>query len=146
MTEVEKSKLSDNFSDWEFRCRCGCGSMWVDLYFLEALEELRSIENRPVHILSGCRCPRHNKAIGGTVGSLHLASKEVPCRAGDIVIAGLSVRRMFGLARQVPALKGGGIGVYPGEGFIHVDNRDGLARWARLNKGDGYSKIPRNFY
>ena len=149
MTKVEKTRLSENFADWEFRCRCGCGSMWVDWALIEALEEQRAIHGVPVHILSGCRCKRHNDAKGGTKNSLHLTQinrATVACRAADIYVAGQPVRSMFRAARAVPAFREGGIGVYPGEGFVHVDVRRGKARWARLERGGEYVKIPRNLY
>ena len=44
----------------------------------------------------------------------------------------MSVEDMFDKAIMIPAFANGGIGVYD-EGFIHVDVRDGKARWARIN-------------
>ena len=149
MTKKEKTRLSEHFADWEFRCRCGCGSMWVDWGLVEALEELRGVLGSPVHILSGCRCRRHNEVVGGKENSRHLTQANgsaVPCRAADIYIAGQPVRNMFRAARAVPAFLNGGIGVYPGEGFIHVDIRKGKARWQRTSKGAPHTKVERNLY
>jgi len=39
---------------------------------------------------------------------------------------------MYELAERVTAFREGGIGVYPERGFIHVDIREGRARWGHL--------------
>ena len=144
------SSLSKNFSEWEFQCRCGCGIMLVQHKLIDALEKLRVVaENRPIHILSGCRCKPHNYIVGGTTLSFHLCGgpfRDEAC-AADIVIAGLGVRRMFRHARDVDEFRDGGIGIYIEEGFIHVDVRGEVARWCREQKSSPrYSKIPRNYY
>jgi uncharacterized protein YcbK (DUF882 family) len=36
------------------------------------LEEIRTHFDRPIHILSGYRCPAHNKAVGGAPDSQHM--------------------------------------------------------------------------
>ena len=54
--------------------------------------------------------------------------------AADIVIGELDVYRMALLAEQIDEFRGGGMGIYPDTNppFIHVDVRDGRARWAKL--------------
>jgi hypothetical protein len=39
---------------------------------------------------------------------------------------------MYRLAQEVPGFYGGGIGLYPDDGFIHVDVRGHEARWAKV--------------
>jgi hypothetical protein len=44
----------------------------------------------------------------------------------------MSPAEMYRLAEDVEAFRNGGIGVYPDKGFIHVDVRDGRARWGQF--------------
>jgi len=119
--------LSRNFSKHEFTCRC-CGRIEINPRLVDALQELRDLAGLPVGVTSGYRCPDHNRAVGGAKQSQHLLGN-----AADIVVKGRSVAEMHTLAEQVPAFRDGGIGVYPEQGFIHVDVRDGRARWGQLD-------------
>jgi uncharacterized protein YcbK (DUF882 family) len=118
--------LSRNFSKSEFACRC-CGKAEIDQRLVDALQELRDLAGAPVRVTSGYRCPDHNRAVGGAKQSRHLLG-----HAADIVIKDLSVAGMYELAERVDAFREGGIGVYPERGFIHVDIREGRARWGHL--------------
>lgn len=119
--------LSRNFSKHEFTCRC-CGRIEINPRLVDALQELRDLAGLPVRVTSGYRCPDHNRAVGGAKQSQHLLGN-----AADIVVKGRSVAEMHTLAEQVPAFRDGGIGVYPEQGFVHVDVRTGRARWGRLD-------------
>jgi uncharacterized protein YcbK (DUF882 family) len=131
--------LSPHFSRWELACRCGCGGEWVAQELIAKLEQLRSQLGGPhIHVLSGCRCSAHNAAVGGTRDSRHLVGD-----AADIVAVNVELRDAFRAAVAIPF---GGIGVYPAEGFLHVDCRPGTARWARLRRGGPYVGIPPGFY
>lgn len=56
-------------------------------------------------------------------------------KASDISIASVSVKAMYEAACLVPSFNDGGIGIYPDNNFVHVDVRNGHARWARVGKG-----------
>lgn len=119
--------LSKDFSKSEFTCRC-CGEVTVSAVLMAALQQLRDLAGRPISILSGYRCPDHNRKVGGTRFSQHLLGT-----AADLVIPGLTPREVYDLAVQVPAFRDGGIGLYPKEMFIHLDVRPtGPKRWARI--------------
>ena len=64
--------LSANFSEWEFRCKCGCGEVVVTPGFLKRLQDARSIADVPFNINSGYRCRAYNLQIGGASDSEHL--------------------------------------------------------------------------
>ena len=124
-------QLSEHFSSDEFACR-HCGQFHVDQRLISALEQLRA-KVGPIHITSGYRCPDHNKAIGGAPKSEHVLG-----RAADIVATRFNLLRLLAEVELVEAFRTSGIGLYPDEGFIHVDvGRPKPARWGRL-KGKGY--------
>jgi len=120
--------LTKNFSRHEFACHC-CGEVKVDMRLVEALQKLRDLAGVPIRVVSGYRCPKHNAEVGGAKNSYHLRGM-----AADIVIGELDVYRMALLAEQIEEFRGGGLGIYPDVNppFIHVDVRDGRARWAKV--------------
>jgi uncharacterized protein YcbK (DUF882 family) len=119
--------LSSHFSTAEFCCK-HCGRFKIVGNLITSLEELRALGPEPIIINDGYRCVEHNQEVGGAPNSEHVRGM-----AADIRIQGLSLQQMYARAEQVQGFKNGGIGVYD-EGFIHVDVRDGRARWARKGK------------
>lgn len=117
--------LSPHFSTSEMQCH-DCGECVLDPGLIPALEQLRALGPEPILVDDGYRCPEHNAAVGGVNGSQHTEGK-----AADIRIEGLNLQQMYDRAKSIPAFLNGGIGVYDG-GFIHVDIREGKARWARI--------------
>lgn len=108
--------LTAHFSSREFACR-HCGAERVSCELLAGLEELRRIiGNRPIRIVSGHRCPRHNRAVGGAARSRHVI--------GDA--ADLEQR----VATPEQARRAGfrGIGTR-GPWVVHVDMRPEPATW-----------------
>lgn len=116
--------LSQDFSRYEFTCRCGCGFNTVDAELLGVLQPLRDNFNDIVHISSGCRCLTYNTQIGGASKSFHMWGQ-----AGDIKVGGASPKQVADYLERM--YKGWyGIGRY--STFTHVDVRSGKpARWGR---------------
>jgi uncharacterized protein YcbK (DUF882 family) len=82
-----------------------------------ALEPLREALGRPLKITSGYRSPQYNKSVGGAPGSQHTSGI-----AADIALeSDEEMAKAAAIASKISAI--GGIGLYPGEGFIHVDIR-----------------------
>jgi hypothetical protein len=119
--------LSKNFSRCEFSCQCGCGFDRIKPELVEQIQRFRNflwISNGrevPVRICSGCRCPGHNEAIGGTRNSLHVQGNaaDVLFEHFPVMVAG----RMVYQANQLGFMKVGGLGVYPDRNFLHLDIR-----------------------
>jgi hypothetical protein len=132
--------LSKNFSKSELRCRCGrcdCDGSATSTELIVVLELIRAHFSAiapggkaKITINSGHRCPSHNRDVGGSASSRHLAAI-----AADIVVR---QKQHDGLYQRVPTIvvhewlremfqKRYGLGLY--NGFNHVDVRPEGARW-----------------
>lgn len=131
--------LSEHFNKAEFEDRTTheCN---MNPKLITALEQLRAILGRPITINSGYRSPSTNAAVGGVGHSQHMLGDAADLKIPDGKGGWLSTWELLALAEEVEAFRDGGIGVYPeNNDFIHLDVRDGRARWARRN--DVYVKI-----
>lgn len=112
-----------HFSPRELACKCGgryCrGEYYHDVEFLDGLEATRAIMGRALRLTSARRCDRHNAKVGGRSRSQHKLRI-----AGDIELDG---HDPVALARA--ALKSGFTGIGFGNGFLHVDQREGRTAW-----------------
>jgi len=113
-------KLSPHFARSEFICPC-CQQVQVDPRLVDALESLRTLVGRPIHINSGYRCVKHNKAVKGSPRSQHLSG-----HAADIWVANMSGQALYEIASTLPEFTGLGVGA----NYLHVDVRFGpRSRW-----------------
>jgi len=98
---------------------------------VEVLEPMRKKLGRPLTITSGFRSPDYNAKIGGAPGSQHTQGI-----AADVAM-GTDTACLVGAAVASTLQACGGIGVYPGRGFIHVDIRPRVNRkatwWCQVN-------------
>jgi uncharacterized protein YcbK (DUF882 family) len=92
----------------------------IDVRLLDLLNTLsRKISaDEPFHVISGYRSPKTNaslRANGGGVAenSLHLLGQAI-----DIRLPGTKLRDLY---RAAVDLRRGGVGIYPGSDFVHVD-------------------------
>jgi uncharacterized protein YcbK (DUF882 family) len=116
------TKLSAHFSSHEFTCH-HCGKLpngYPSQALLTYLEKLRAHFDTPVTVMSGYRCPKHNKAVGGATHSQHLQGT-----AADIILKDVSPRDVWAWANENNV--DGGVGRYAS--FTHVDKRGFKARW-----------------
>ena len=118
---VVNGRLSANFTEAEFRCRC-CGQLprgGMSPALIVALQAIRDRYGVPVTVNSGYRCVVHNRAVGGSPNSQHLVGN-----AADFVVRGIPASRVF--ADLDPAHQGG-LGRY--NTFTHIDVRPNRVRW-----------------
>lgn len=78
------------FKKSEFTCRCGCGTNNIDLNLVKILDKIREHFGAACTVISGCRCSKHNKEVGGVQGSRHVLGK-----ASDIYIAGVTSNKLL---------------------------------------------------
>jgi uncharacterized protein YcbK (DUF882 family) len=113
-------RLTDNFSRWEFACRCGCGFNTVDYELVTKLQEIRSRIAYPVTVTSGSRCVAHNTAVDGKPRSYHLVSK-----AADIQAPPMDPTALWNLIDGMFPLR---YGLERYRTFVHFDVRTGMYR------------------
>lgn len=127
-------KLTKNFTLEEFLCKCPrCKGKLPSKKIIANITELaleiqklRDTVNTPITIISGVRCPAHNKEVGGVSNSVHMTGS-----AADIIIKGYTASKMFEVASGIkssqaksglkPMKQFRGVGYYPTQGFVHVD-------------------------
>jgi uncharacterized protein YcbK (DUF882 family) len=124
-------KLSAHFDSSEFVCHCckQCTQISGDL--IDGLEELSEAfaiygKRASIIIVSGYRCPKHNKAVGGAPNSQHMqgiaADITVKSSVGEIIEPSKIADY---LEKKYP--NSHGIGRY--KSWVHFDTRPNKARW-----------------
>lgn len=113
--------MSHYFNEEEFICKCGCNQLpanGMDTNLYAVLDAIREQVGEPVFILSGYRCPQHNREVGGVPNSQHVLGT-----ASDITTENITVETLAQIAENCLAELGvaGGVGRYPSQGFVHVD-------------------------
>ena len=98
-----KHTASEHFSFTEVACRCngrylGCQRIWQKRAAFQMMEKYRAYSGNPLHVVSACRCGRHNKAVGGSPTSRHLVGLacDVAPRFTTTVVASWKVATNIG--------------------------------------------------
>lgn len=112
--------LTNNFSQKEFACRCGCGFDQVNLDLVKRLQILRDKLKKSIIITSGCRCKKHNAEVQGSKNSYHLRGE-----AADIHVKNFNPVELGRLAAETKLFNG--IIVY--SWGIHLDIRKNQKYW-----------------
>ena len=116
---MTQKSYPDNFSEYEFACKCGCGYNDIHYDTLDFLDKLRKAIGQPISIVSGCRCESHNKNVGGAPNSKHCEGKAV-----DIICQPTSPRVLLlhCMALYPDCIQG--IGISLGSSIIHLAVQD----------------------
>lgn len=112
---MELVNLAPSFQANEFRCK-HCGMVAVHRDLLLGLQRARD-RFGPIPIVSGYRCPTHNRAVGGASRSQHMAgtAADIPGRFTPDQMRACGFR---------------GIGIKRATGrVLHVDVRPNPATW-----------------
>lgn len=78
-----------------------------------------------IHVISGHRTRKTNDALRRQGRNTAKKSQHVEGRAIDIMIPGVSIKK---LRMEALKLKKGGVGYYPKSGFVHIDTGD-VRQW-----------------
>ena len=107
--------ITQNFSQWEFACKCKCGYDNIDERLVNRLQVIRDMAGIPIKINSGCRCEKHNKKVGGAPNSYHLQGLAADWRFD---VKTQSMLHIFAIRLKDWS---GGFHYYENDGFIHTD-------------------------
>jgi len=107
--------------NWILRCHSGeVGEMDMRVIEYLSLVDKQLGGNNEIHIISGFRSPNYNAMLrkrsrGGVARkSLHMKGKAI-----DIAVPGVDLHTLRTAALD---LRYGGVGYYPGPGFVHIDS------------------------
>jgi uncharacterized protein YcbK (DUF882 family) len=94
--------------------------MRIDLRLLDLLHRLNAAleTSEPFHVISGYRSPATNAMLAARSGGVATHSLHMQAQAIDLRVPGRDLTVLRGVAL---ALRGGGVGFYPGPDFVHVD-------------------------
>ena len=114
------TRLTRNFKESELACPC-CGKCRMSPVFMDRLQVLRDMFGGPLTIVSGYRCPIHNRQVGGSSKSDHLRGE-----AADIRVKGRPASELYRLRDLAFALRFNAIGI--GKGHFHIGVRPGAGK------------------
>ncbi|WP_298267526.1 DUF882 domain-containing protein [Geobacter sp.] len=107
--------------NWILRCHYTNESTEMDVRTIEYLNmvDKKLGGGNEIHVISGYRSPQYNRLLRGegrhvAKHSLHMSGKAI-----DIAIPGKSLESVRHTALN---LQRGGVGYYPGPGFVHLDS------------------------
>lgn len=110
--------------DWALRCNYDQAYLFMDLWVVELLNYVSKHLGDPlIRIHSGYRTPEYNAMLrrrteGVARNSLHMYGQAI-----DFSVPGIPIRQVCQVAMLARNRMGyGGIGYYPGAGFIHLDS------------------------
>jgi uncharacterized protein YcbK (DUF882 family) len=92
----------------------------IDVKLLDLLSELhrRSGAKQPFQIISGYRSPKTNAMLAAESKGVATHSMHIEGKAIDIRVADVDLRKLY---KTAVTMKAGGVGIYPGSNFVHVD-------------------------
>lgn len=106
------------FTKGEFKCHCGgkyCNGFQAEPQekLVRAADKVREHFGAPATVSSGCRCTRHNSAVGGVSNSRHLSGKAM-----DFCIRGKSSAQVLAFVQTLPEIRY----AYAIDGsYVHMD-------------------------
>lgn len=124
-------KLSAHFDSSEFLCHCCHQGTQISGDLINQLEELSEAfaimgKRASITILSGYRCPKHNREVGGAPNSQHMQGIAADITVKSSVGETIPPSRIADyLEKKYPDSHG--IGQY--KGWVHFDVRPNKARW-----------------
>ncbi len=129
-------KLSEHFQVKEFKCNDNSDKILIDIELVNKLEIIRKYFNRPTTIMSGYRTESYNKKVSSSKDSYHCKGM-----AADIKVDGVSPMAVALYCEFYLMANTGGIGLYKGQGFTHIDTREKMTRWVQPSNSATYRVV-----
>lgn len=107
--KVERPQTGDWWEDIryfkrsEFACKCGrCGGFPAEPQeaMVRIADKIRGHFGAPAHVVSGLRCPAHNRAVGGKSNSQHMYGEAV-----DIRVDGVGWSELLAYTKTIPGVR-----------------------------------------
>ncbi len=107
--KVERPQTGDWWEDIryfkrsEFACKCGrCGGFPAEPQeaMVRIADKIRGHFGAPAHVVSGLRCPAHNRAVGGKANSQHMYGE-----ACDLRVDGVSWSELLAYTKSLPGVR-----------------------------------------
>ena len=121
----------------EFVCRCGCemppeARQNIEALVANVLDPVREAYGKPIHVNSGYRCEKHNKAVGGVPRSQHMVGEAADIHCYDNAKLARIIKEQGRFDQLI---------IYPT--FLHVSyKRNGMNRHRVLKKtASGYTPV-----
>jgi len=111
--------LSKNLTVSEITCKCGCGLSRLHPLTVEVFQSTRDYCGFPLFITSGCRCKKHNQAVGGVEDSAHTPNSAGYCQALDIRFN--TPQQLFKIVSGLLRSGCTRLGINFALGFVHFD-------------------------
>ena len=91
------------FKRSEFACKCGsCGGFPAEPKeaMVRIADQIREHFGSPARVISGLRCPAHNRAVGGKANSQHMYGEAV-----DLRVDGVGWSELLAYTKTLPGLR-----------------------------------------
>ena len=97
--------MTDNFPDYELRCKCGCGVMNMEIEFMQKMQTLRDLFGRAIIVSSAYRCPDYNERVSKSgINGPHTTGQAIDC-----LVSGEDAHRLLTIACGLGSFTGIGI-------------------------------------
>lgn len=125
-------KVPEYFVDKELECRCGCKILPPEKS-VRRLYAVRLILQKPMPISSAARCWKHNVAVGGKPGSIHLPPDKRRRNSSEWGGGAFDIIATPGFQMEIveAAIFCGFTGFGFADTFLHLDDaeRPEITRW-----------------
>ena len=124
---IEPVYIAEHLLYSEVACPC-CGTVVFTPALGRAWDQIRNVLDQPIQVTLGYRCPRHNKAVGGSKNSQHLAGNALDIACRHIDLESVLIFRLL--------LDAGFRGIGHGRGIFHIDVRPDPYFWRYVSGGE----------
>ncbi len=129
--------LSEHFNHKDFKCNCpecrGEGFK-IHLGLVGVLEMIAEHFQKPIKVISAYWCEAYNDSLKKEKVSYHVKGKAV-----HISAEGAPLNELFKFSEAIPEING--LGLYPQDGFIHLDTRPKEKKEMWIKEGERYSTL-----